>query len=875
MLLTLVAGNLLSRKTRTLLTALAIAISVSLVVAITSGISSFEHAALGFMDRFMGAVDATIRREGDTRSMPESIVADLRADPDVQTVMPRLESDVSLPGQSFNVMANRVTLSGVDRANDPLLGWMRTDEGRWFNPGEQACVIDQGLAARQKLKVGDTFTLKGQHGELSLPIVGIVHKPGLFAGFVLSAYAPLPDVQKFFFGQDNPHRVTQIRVQFKPNTNADAFTARWQDKLKAIDPQIRFKLTRQSRADVDRNFLMLRLLSMLAGAVTLVSAMFIIVSTLAIGVVERQRTLAMLRAIGATKWQVAKLVLTEGTGLGVLGVLIGAPAGFGMSVIIVLILRHWFELTPTLDWLGVLGSSIAALSASALASALPAWQATRVDPLEAMAPLAVPARRGPPWVSGVVGLCLVLFDPCLLYLPAHTHLLQNLRFYSHFIVGLPCLMVGFFLLAPTLVWLIGTVFAPLAARLFRVPFAVVQQHLHGSLWRLAGTCSALMVGLAVLVVMQVQGQSSLQSWKIPDRFPDVFIFTRALSGFSKVQQQEVASAPEFKHQDVMPIGTFAPAVGGGLMGLVGTQLAGNTMFVAVDPDKAFKLMELDFRQGSPEEATRELKLGRHILITDELHRLKNLNMGDTLSLKSATRGNIDFTIAGVVWSPGIDVMVSSFDLSKQFEQQSLACVFGSLADAEKEFGVTNVYLMCANFKQLGENKDAVTEQLRKQLNDDSVNVADVRQLKSTIEKSMGHLLLAASTVAWGALLVASLGVTNTIIAGIRARSWQFGVLRSIGLMRGVLLRAVFIESLLLGVVGATMGLACGLFMTIDGRRLMTLSIGHNPPLVIPWLVVTVGAASVIAVSLLASIWPAIQLSRTSPLALLQAGRSSG
>lgn len=875
MLLTLVAGNLRARKIRTLLTALAIAISVALVVAITSGIAAFQHAAIGFIDQFMGVVDATVTHTGDSRSMPASLVADLQADPNVNLVMPRLESDVTLPGQTFNPMSGRVTLTGVDRAHDRLLDWMRTDAGRWFNVGEQACVIDQGLAEKQKLKVGDTFTLKGQYGELSLPIVGIVHKPGLFAGFVMSAYAPLPDVQKFFYGQNNPDRISQIRIQFKPNTDMQAFNDRWQAKLKAMDPQLRFKLSRQTRADIDKNFLLLRLISMLAGAVTLVSAMFIIVSTLAIGVVERQRTLAMLRAIGASKSQVAWLVISEGAGLGLLGVLIGAPLGFGVSVIIVLILRHWFEVVPTLDWLGVLGSALAALGASVLASALPAWQATRVDPLEAMAPLAAPPRRGPPWRVGLLGLALVLFDPFLLYVPLSVPYAREIRFYSHFIVGLPCLMIGFFLLAPMFVWLLGQVVAPLAAWLMRVPMAIVRQQFESGQWRLAGTCSALMVGLAVLVVMQVQGQSSLASWKIPDRFPDVFIFTRSLSGLSPQQQRQLADSPEFKREDVMPIGAFAPAVGGGIMGLLGTALPGNTMFVAVDPDRAFRLMELDFRQGTPEEAARLLAKGGYVLITDELHRLKNLNVGDTLPLKSSTKGEIPFKIAGVVWSPGIDVMVSSFDLSKQFEQQSTACVFGSLADAKKDFGVTNVYIMCANFKKYGVNKESVTQQLRKDLGDDSINVADVRQLKYTIQKSMSNLLVAASTVAWGALLVASLGVTNTIIAGIRARSWQFGVLRSIGLMRGVLLRVIFVEALLLGLVGAAMGLACGLCMTIDGRRLMQLTIGHNPPLVVPWTVVGLGVGSVILVSLLASIWPAIRLARTEPLNLLQAGRSAG
>src|SRR5436190_1092470 len=121
-----------------------------------------------------------------------------------------------------------------------------------------------------------------------------------------------------------------------------------------------------------------------------------------------------------------------------------------------------------------------------------------------------------------------------------------------------------------------------------------------------------MVGLAVLVVMQTQGNSSLKSWKLPDRFPDVFIFTRSFSGLSPQQQEKVRGSALLKRDDVMPIATFAPEVGGGILGLIGTRLPGNTMFVAIEPDKGFRLMELDFRQGNADDAARQLAMGKHI-----------------------------------------------------------------------------------------------------------------------------------------------------------------------------------------------------------------------------------------------------------------------
>jgi putative ABC transport system permease protein len=876
MIFKLVFANLYTRRARTALTVAAIGLSVALVVAMTSGFAAIEVAAGSFIDRYMGAIDAEITRTNDpARGIDWSLVQQLRDDPRTKLVIPRLTSDAPLPHLAGgNPMFNRASLVGVERGVDPLLDWMKINAGRWFEPGERGAMIDQGLHEKSGLNVGDTLKMTGPHGTLELPITGIVHKPGIFGSMIQTVYIPLPDAQQFVYGPTDPNRVAMIRVQYAPDIDGDAFIADWTARLAAVDPLLRLKATRASRAEIDSNFRSLRLLGALGGAVAMLSATFIIFSTLSMGVTERQRTLAMLRAIGMSKSQVARFVLAEGVMIGVLGVLVGIPLGFGFASIVVYLLRSIFELTPTLDPLGVLIGGGGAILASAVAGLIPAWQATRVDPLEAMTPLARKSDDAFPWKVTLAGLLLLAMDPLILFFPFTHEFDREIRFYAHFAIGLPSMMIGFFLLAPAMVYTLSHTAGRLLAVLFRVPYAIVRQQISGGMWRSAGTCAALMVGLAVLIVMQTQGNSSLNSWKLPTNFPDVFIFTRTASGLSPDAQEKIRSSAFLKREDVMPIGAFAPEVGPGIMGLIGTRLPGATMFVAVDPDKAFRLMELDFREGSPEEATRQLKLGRHIVVTEEFKRMRKLGVGDKLPLKSRTLGTVEYTIAGVVWSPGIDVMVNSFDLSQQFEQQSAACVFGSLEDARDDFGVENVYLMCANFRKTGIDKQILIDQLRLELEDASVSVADVRQLKDMIQRGLRRLLGVASTVAWGALLVAGLGVTNTIVASIRSRSWQFGVLRSIGLTRGTLLRIVLCEGILLGVIGAAMGIMCGLLMTIDGRQLMNITVGHHPPLDVPWGIVLLGSSIVAGISLVSSIIPAIRLARAEPLWLLQAGRSA-
>jgi putative ABC transport system permease protein len=573
--------------------------------------------------------------------------------------------------------------------------------------------------------------------------------------------------------------------------------------------------------------------------------------------------------------QVAKLVLIEAVFIGLIGLCVGVPLGLALEAIVAHQLKPLMTLAPALDWPGVAMAACTAMGASVLASLLPAWQATRVDPIEAMTPLAAPSSDRFPSIAMLFGLVLISVDPIILFIRLESEFAQAVRFFLHFVIGLPCMMLGFFLLAPAFVWTLNRIGIPILSLILRLPSGVMRQQLDGGLWRSAGTCTSLMVGLAVLVVMQTQGNSSLNSWTLPTRFPDVFIFTRSLTGLTPAAQETIRNSPILRADDVMPIGTIAPEVlGAGRLGPLGTRFPGATMFIAIEPERGFRLMELDFRQGNAEEAKILLQRGRHVVVTEDFHRMRKLDLGDKVSFKRFGKEPVEYTIAGVVWSPGIDVMINAFDLSQQVEQQSAACVFGSIADAQRDFDLRSVWLMCGNFRELGVEKETLASELQKSLGDTGVNVADVRKLKHLIETGLGQLLFVASSIAWGALLIASLGVTNTIIASIRSRMYQFGVLRSIGLTRWALVRLVLSEALLLGIIGAVMGLTCGALMTVDARQLIALSIGHYAPINVPWPIIWLGVGVVVGVSLLASVVPAIRLARTSPLSLLQAGRAA-
>lgn len=876
-LLKLTVSNLTNRKVRVALTVLAIALSVSLVVGVTTGYKSVESAAFKFLNTFLGSTDAQVTYEGHQARVPERVLEEVRDDEAVRGAVGRLETEVHLGER------RRTQVKGIARPVDREVEKLKLREGEWFDTDDgNVAVLDQVAAEVMKVKVGDEAVIPGVDRQLRVRVVGIIHKPQFLAQHMQTVYVPLKTLQRFMFPGE-PGRLTRVLITFQPGTDAQAFADRWKPRLEGIDPSLRVSLAKDRRQEMARKLEGLSSLSMLGGAVSMLAATFIVFSTLSMGVTERQRTLAMLRAIGAYRSQLGVLVVGEGLLLAVLGVGIGVPLGLLWVKLLAMRYEFLFSAGVTPAWGGIAFGTVGSLLAALLASFLPAWQAMRTSPLEAMSPLASQTAGRVPWRSALVGLALVSLDSLILLGPMDwvvgalggdplSGAARSARFYAHFAVGLPGLMAGFFLLAPLFVYALDRALSPVIAAGLGLRLALVRQQLSTGIWRAAGTCAALMVGLSILVVMQVQGHSMLQGWQLPTRFPDLFIVS-PLKPLKGEEIEKLSKVPGIRPGEMMPLAVASPQLGTGFMAITGMAfLPDATMFFGVDPEKAFDLMELDFRDGNARDAEEMLKRGRHVIVTEEYRLLKGLGVGDTLTLQTP-RGPVEYTIAGVVWSPGIDVIVGLYDLDKQLDQRTAASIFGTLEDARKDFGAEGAQFFVANL-EVGVEREEILNRVKDAVGAWGMAAYDIRHIKYNIIQGFEGLLTLVTVVPMAALGVASLGVTNTILASIRTRSWQFGILRSIGVTRSQLLRLVTAEAILIGLVGVALGLAAGALMTVNARAMHASMIGYRPPVAVPWGMIGIGVAAVLAVSLLASIVPAVGAARRSPLSLLQAGRAA-
>src|SRR5258706_7658340 len=323
----LVISNLATRKVRTALTIAAIALSVSLVVAVTSGFKSAEGAIYKYLINYMGATSVQITHRNDFRQgLSETLVGPLRGDSDVKTAFGRRETDTGmLDAQGKPVAGSAAQLIGVDRPTDVDITRWPSEEGTWFdsNTGD-VVVIDQQAAEALKVKVGDNIFLPTADEKRTFKVVGICHKPAILAEKISWIYLPLRSAQEL-----TQHKgvVTRIMVQLKSDVDDKTFAERWDPRLKAIDPDLTLRMARDTRKEMDKNLGAVHFMSYQAGAVSMVAAIFVVLSALLMGVTERQRTLAMLRAIGAYRMQVARLVIIESAYLGAAGAAAGVVVG--------------------------------------------------------------------------------------------------------------------------------------------------------------------------------------------------------------------------------------------------------------------------------------------------------------------------------------------------------------------------------------------------------------------------------------------------------------------------------------------------------------------------------------------------------------------
>lgn len=908
---------------RLALTSFATAASAALVVWVVSSYDAmlgtfheYSDLALGryplsvapiqhFSQEAPGAIPATAEKY-----VPPELPALLRADPAVaaadpmwvarEDVRPFLtEGQEAIPWQRLP----DARLLGTDAPAPPF----ELVAGRWIDPARPD-LLEAALSARAAHGMGLDIgggVLVGPPGQTTqLTIVGLVGTPDIagwnaaVAGSQLltpsvgGLYVPMALAERLAGG---PSQISFVGVSLKPEADLTKFRFAWSPRLSALDTPVQFQEAHDIEEALDESASAenVRFQAHMATAVALIAALFIIFSTLNMGVSERVRQLAILRAVAFTRRQVASLIIIEALLLGTIGFIAGCAAGKALLWLAVRSTPELFEDGAVVGKYSILLAAACAYGGALLAALVPAVRAMRVRPVDAMSPPAA-AQRSLSWRGMAAGLLLVAVYPVIAHVIKHD---DGEPFTAYLLLGIASLAAGFICLTPAIVLLVERAAGPLLARLAGVPPQLLASQLSGSPGRTSATAIALTVGLGLYIGIQVWGHSMLSGF-LPGKWaPDALIGFRP-GGIPAEHAAKVAQLHGVVKS--LPIIVEQPRLKEDLTRSAARATVvrqDSIVIVGIDPARAFgggdPLIEFEWVHGDAAGAMKLLAEGRACIVPDHFLRETRLQPGDSFELVPPARPEqpVRYTIAGSVRLPGWHWQTKPTGMRTR-THRAAALVFAAYDRVAQDFAfqaASHVWVDYDETRTTAENlADGARILYQNSLgrsvaisaapNDEPfVAVHTIADIRATVYHHATAWLWVMSRLPLVVLLITSVGVINALLASVQSRRWEMGVLRSIGFTRGALVRLVIAEGLLIGTTAGVVSLAFGVLAGWCGAgisRYVSFFGGMDLFLVIPWAEVAAGLLAVLLLAALAAAYPAAQLGRTKPLRLLQQGRGT-
>lgn len=834
--------SLLARPLRSILTLVGIALGVGVLFATLATNASIEAGVDRTVRDIVGRAELRIsgfRGVGLSAATLEAVAST----DGVAVAAPAIEQRTYL-GPATGVGGPPVTLLGIDPAGDPLVRDWPIAAGvdlatAASSDGDAIALVSGSLSAAEGLRVGDTISVLGAAGASPdagrLRIVGIVAGPGpIVDGVGRTVVVPIQRARAILArsGAD------RVDVVVAPGVDPATVRRRLAERLTA-EPYV-VASPADLAAGLQASTTDLRSMTALLAALALFVAAFLISNTLSMTLVERVRELGLLRAAGASRRQVGRLVLVQAGVLGIGGVGVGLAWGVGLGQIVVAWVR---ALTPVrLDSLTVDLSVVAAAAAVGLLVTLvaglePAVRAGSVSPIEALAargrPAVGPARlRWLVLVFAVVALVGWLLWPVG---PTNPDALRALLVYALLLavtLGSP------FLLGPLgrLAGLPFAVAARLEARLARV--ALLRDRS-----RTAVTAAALLVGLAMIVALGLvasDARRAAAAW-IEGVVPGDFVVSSVRPvGLDEPAVEELRSLPAVAR--VSPMASFDVAAFGYRLdaaAVVGSDLlADGRLQVVAGPDRATALPAID--------------AGPAALVPRAVAERLGLRPGGSLPVSLGVGRSLDLRVVAVV--------------ERSLPGRAGEAILVGWSTAQEAFGVEGADAFAVRLVPgaSGADRAAVEATAREY----ALEPSSLDTIRGAIAEALDRVFGLFDGLAVVAVVVAGLGIVNTLTMSVVERTRELGILRALGLTRRQLWRTVLVEAGILGLVGSFLGVVAGI-----GAGFLMVGLARGPgsgtwPPAVPWLVVVLAGCFGTFVAVLAAAYPARLASRLPIVAAL-------
>ncbi len=820
-------ANVRGHLVRLLLTGLAVMLGTAFVAGsfvLTDSIDETFSAIFATSD----STDAVVRLTEDSQAggLDIGLADELQEVDGVERAIPALQGNAVMQGADGTaVRSGGAPAFGF--AWDPEDPSVRLVDGRAPENAAEV-VVETTTLERSGLALDDDTVVVVNGTPFDVTIVGEATNDTPNAGAAIVLLEPQLALEQFApTGQ-----VQQITV-----TAADGLSQ--QETVDAIAPLVpegAEAITGQAQADETQDVLSQALgfvttfLLVFAGVALFVGA-FIIFNTFSMLVAQRTRELALLRAVGASRNQVTLSVLGESLLVGLVGSLAGLGIGIGLAAALQALISSLFGLDLSglpVNARTIVATLVVGVVVTALAAVLPARRASSVAPVAAMRDdQALP--RSAVRARAVAGLAVAALGAATMSLVLTDRVdEQPLAVLG---AGVLAVFIGVAVASPAVskpvVWLLTAPFARGSVG------RLAQRNGLRNPRRTAATASALMVGLALVGAVSVLASSASSS--VADIVADEFLGDLVVSdgGQPSVPLTITDQVADLDGVEaVLPL-PFTPGTVDGEDGNV----------LSVDPATLPGLVELTAAEGSLDE------LGEGVWLSESEAEARGVAVGDTVEVQVATGAAAEREVLAVVEDSQIlagDVIVGQevYDASTE-------------ALAGQGQGLQLLLVDVADDADLASVRAEVTDVAAQYL---TLSVLDSEEFTSSQTAQINTVLGLLYALLGLSLVIATLGVINTLALSVVERTREIGLLRAIGLTRGQLRRVITIESVATTVFGAMLGVVLGLGFGIALQR--ALEDDGLAVLSVPWetvVVVLVGSAVVGVVAALLPAWRATRI----------------
>ncbi|MFF7229566.1 FtsX-like permease family protein [Streptomyces sioyaensis] len=841
--------NVLAHKARLMMTALAVLLGVAFVAGTLIFSDTVGEAVKNASAKNLKDVAVSVQAADEDPGAPSSVgpgkdgkratalddkLADrIRALPGVRSVRANVTGQATLAGTDDqpigngwqNLAANYQPGKDGKDSRYPLVA------GRGPAAGDEIALAET-TAKAAGYALGDTVRFATDGPVLKKKLVGLVRTddPQVTAGGSLALF-DTATAQKLFL---HAGQFDELIVAAAPGTDQQALTA----KVREVLPAKRARATsgselaaEQSRMIAESNSALSKTLLTFAG-IALFVGIFIIANTFTMLISQRSREIALLRAVGASRRQVVRSVLAEAALLGLISSVVGFALGTGIAVGLRAVLDAngaGFPDGPlVISPAAVLSALGVGVVVTVLAAWLPSRKAAKIAPVEALSSVEAPPKLRSLVVRNVIGSVITgLGVAVMLYVST----LKSGDDLPTAMLGSAVTLIGVIILAPLLSRPLVSLAGLVTTRLFGIGGKLAKENALRNPRRTAATASALMIGLTLITGMTVVGHSAqigMDKMAATEMTADYRIETTTFTGLDPELSKKVAHLPGV--EAMAPLRGTGYAVGDGFGSVTGTDLS-----------QIGKLTRLTFTQGS----LGAVRAGG-IAVAQEEAKRRGWQAGDTATLEFDDKKKAKVKVAAVY---------------KDNETFGDALADVSLVDPHLP-QVKNDKLLV---KAAGGGSPALAKDIRHTLGDSPLlKIQSHEDLRKENAGQIDTIVNMVYGLLGMAVIIAVVGVVNTLAMSVFERTREIGMLRAIGLARSGIKQMVRLESVVISLFGAVLGIGLGVFLAWAGGSL----VGSSFPtyeMVLPWGRIGLFLLIALVVGVLAALWPARRAARLNML----------